>query len=100
MLLDDNLRALLLECSREPEDEPIVYAKFHLPGTTRCWYVTEGEPRGNDYAFFGFVTPANEFRAFWLSELEETRGLFGAKVERDTTFVPGPLTDVVPAPDN
>ena len=100
-LLDDSLRSQLpRRNSQEAEDDPLVYAKFHLPGTTRAWYVTEGEPRGQDYLFFGFVAGPNEFREFRLSELEAIRGLFEERVERDLAFPEGRLTDVVPAPDD
>ncbi len=99
-LIDDSLRSRLPRLhSQDADDDPVVYAKFHLPGTTRAWYVTEGEPRGEDVLFFGFVVPANDFREFRLSELVAIRGLFQEQVERDTEFPEGCLTDVVPAPD-
>lgn len=80
--------------------EPMVYARFYLPETSRSWYVFEGEARGEDFVFFGFVSGADEFREFRLSELEAIRGLFGSKVELDQAFTEGRLTDVVPAPDS
>jgi hypothetical protein len=82
------------------EKDPMVYARFHLPGTSRAWYAIEGEPKGEDFLSFGFVTESNEFREFRLSELEAIRGLFDAQVEHDLAFREGKLTDVVPAPDS
>jgi len=101
-LLTDDLRARLPRLySQEAAEEPIVYAKFFLPGTVWTWYVTEGEEQEGDFLFFGFVVGLeSEFGYFLLSELESVRSpLLGLPVERDLSFNEGPLTDVVPAPD-
>jgi hypothetical protein len=101
-LLTDELRARLPPLySQEAEADPIVYAKFFLPGTGWTWYVTEGSPRGDDFLFFGFVVGLeSEFGYFVLSELESVRTSLVVGVERDLTFREGRLTDVVPAPDS
>ena len=101
-ILDDQLRSRLPPLySQEAEDEPMVYAKFHLPGSTLAWYPFEGEAQENDFLFFGFVAgPESKFGCFTLSELEQLRSPLGACVERDLTFPEGRLTDVVPAPDS
>lgn len=101
-LLTGDLRSRLPPLlSQEAEGDPMVYARFHLPGNRWDWYLIEGEPDGDDYLFFGFVFGIeDEFRHFRLSELEAVRGLFGEAVERDLTFTEGRLTDVVPAPDS
>jgi len=100
-LLTDELRAKLPALySQEGEANPIVYAKFFLPGTGWTWYVTEGSPHEDDYLFFGFVIGLeSEWGYFLLSELETVRTNLGLAVERDLSFTEGPLTDVVPAPD-
>ena len=86
--------------SQEKAAEPVVYAKFFLPGTGWTWYVTEGSQQEDDYLFFGFVVGLeNEFGYFRLSELEGVRTKLGLSVERDLTFHEGKLTAVVPAPD-
>ena len=60
-LLDDHLRARLPPLhSQEAEEEPMVYARFHLPGTTRAWYLIEGQPEDEDFLFFGFLAGPNE----------------------------------------
>src|ERR1700730_18103037 len=99
-LLTDELRARLPKLySQEAETEPVVYAKFFMPGTGWTWYVTEGSPEGDEFLFFGFVVGLeSEFGYFLLSELEEVRSPLGLEVERDLTFREGRLTDVVPAP--
>jgi hypothetical protein len=98
-LLDERLRARLPPLhSQEGADEPLVYACFKIGA--RAWYVIEGEPKGGDFLFFGFLAPADEFREFRLSELEAIRGLLGSRVERDEMFTEARLTDVIPAPES
>ena len=101
-LLPDELRQRLPALyAQEAQTDPIVYAKFFLPGTNWSWYVTEGSPREDGFLFFGFVVgQASEFGYFVLSELEAVRGPFHLAVERDLTFREGRLTDVRPAPDS
>jgi len=100
-LLTDELRARLPPLySQEAEAEPMVYAKFFMPGTGWTWYVTEGSPQEEDFLFFGFVVGLeSEFGYFLLSELESVRSQLGLEVERDLAFHEGRLTDVVPEPD-
>ena len=101
-LLTDELRARLPPLySQEAEAEPVVYAKFIMPGTRWTWYVTEGSEQEGDFLFFGFVVGLeSEFGYFLLSELETVRRPLNLSVERDLTFREGKLTDVVPAPDS
>jgi hypothetical protein len=100
-LLTDELRTRLPALySQEKEAEPVVYAKFFLPGTGWTWYVTEGSQQEDDYLFFGFVVGLeSEFGYFLLSELESVRTSLDLAVERDLAFREGRLTDVVPAPE-
>jgi len=100
-LLSDDLRNCLPPLlSQEAVDEPIVYARYFLPDTGWSWYVTEGEPEDEDYVFFGFVAGIEaEFGLFRLSEQESITGTSGQKIEIDSNFKEGKLTDVVPAPD-
>ena len=101
-LLDDQLRGRLPPLyAQEAEPEPMVYAKFYLPGTRWACYVFEGQPEGQDYVFFGFVSGReSEFAEFHLSDLDAMRSLIGQAVQRDLTFSEGRLTDVVPAPED
>ena len=101
-LLTDELRTRLPRLyAQEHEADPVVYAKFFLPGTGWTWYVTEGSPQEDDYLFFGFVVGLeSEFGYFLLSELEAVRTRLNLSVERDLAFSEGKLTDVVPAPDS
>jgi hypothetical protein len=101
-LLTDELRAKLPALyAQEGESEPVVYAKFLLPGTGWTWYVTEGSQQEDDFLFFGFVVGMeSEFGYFLLSELESVRTPLGLAVERDLYFHEGRLTDVAPLPDS
>ena len=101
-LLPDELRSRLPPIhAQEAEADPVVYARFSVPGMELAWYPIEGEPRGEDFLFFGWISGSrNEFDFFLLSELEAFRGLLEIqRVERDQNFTEGKLTDVVPAPD-
>ena len=100
-LLTEELRASLPPLySQEAESNPVVHAKFFLPGTGWTWYVTEGEEQGSDFLFFGYVIGLeSEFGYFLLSELEAVRSPLGVRIERDLTFASRRFTDVVPAPD-
>ncbi len=101
-LFDDELRARLPPLySQEAEADPMVYAKFFLPGTGWTWYVLEGSPEGDTLRLFGFVAGLDsELGYFLLSDLEEVRSPLGLQVERDLSFRERRLTDVVPAPDS
>ena len=101
-LLPDELRSRLPPLNgQEAEADPVVYTRFSVPGMELAWYPIEGEPRGEDFLFFGWISGSrNEFDFFLLSELEAFRGLLEIqRVERDPAFAEGRLTDVVPAPD-
>jgi len=101
-LLPDELRSRLPPLNgQEAETDPVVYARFFVPGTELAWYPIEGEPEGEDFLFFGWTSGSwNKFDFFRLSELEAFRGLLELqRVERDPAFAAGRLTDVVPAPD-
>ena len=99
-LLTDDLRSRLpLLRSQDNEPEPMIHARFFLPGTELVWYAIEGRTENEDYLFYGFVLGPNAFQYFRLSELEAARGTQGQTVQRDQAFIPGRLTEVVPAPD-
>jgi hypothetical protein len=99
-LLPEELKSRLPPIhAQEAEGDPMVFARYFIPGTNLSWFVMEGEPDGDDYMLFGFVTESSDFRYFRLSELTAARSLLGQSVELDTEFAAGRLTDVVPAPD-
>ena len=83
-LLDDELRKRLPPLyTQEAEAEPMVYARFFMPGTAWTWYVTEGQEEDGDFLFFGYVIGLEkEWGYFALSELESVRGPLRLPLER------------------
>ena len=81
--------------SQEEVKDPICKLKYFLGGWT--WYVLEAEKQENDWLFFGKVVspfePDGELGYFSLRELEEVRGPFNLKVERDLYWTPKPLSE-------
>lgn len=75
-------------------NDAVVIAKFFLPGSGFTWYVTEAEKQKNgDYMFFGYVEGLDsELGYFTLSQLQNVRGRFGLRVERDMYFNNGKTT--------
>lgn len=75
-------------------NDAVVIAKFFLPGSGFTWYVTEAEKQTNgDYMFFGYVEGLDsELGYFTLSQLQNVRGRFGLRVERDMYFNNGKTT--------
>ena len=64
-----------------------VLVKFFFPSGRYTLYVTEGEPHGRDFVFFGYcVSPLGEDCDEWgyttLSELQSVR-VRGLSIERD-----------------
>lgn len=75
-------------------ENAVVIVKFFLPGSMFTWYATEAEKQDNgDYLFFGYVEGfEGEYGYFTLSQLQEVRGRFGLRVERDMYFNNGKTT--------
>ncbi len=86
-LLNDALRNTLPKLrAQEYSKNPIVHAVFYFPIGGWKWFVTEGEPNGEDFMFFGYVLGFEaEFGYFSLSELEDV-DIHALKVERVENF--------------
>lgn len=81
--------------SQEKNPNPEILVKFFTPWAGWTWYVTEGNKEENDWLFFGYVEgQENELGYFRLSELQEVKGPFGLKIERDLYFEGKHLNDV------
>jgi hypothetical protein len=73
----------------------MVYAKFFTPDSGWTWYVTEGEPDGDDFRFVGYVVGLEkEWGYFLLSELETARGPRGLPIELDLHFEARPFSQL------
>lgn len=89
-LLTDELRMLLppLRATVSYPD-PLAIVKYFTPWTSWTWYATEFD--GNDL-FFGLVVGFEaELGYFSLTELRDTRGPAGLRIERDLYFTATPL---------
>lgn len=94
-LLTEELRKALPKLRQQSDvADPIVYAKFFFPASGWTWFVTEGEERGDDFLFFGYVVGLeSEFGYFSLRELEEVE-VSGFQIERDIFFEPMPFSHI------
>jgi hypothetical protein len=73
-------------------EDPTVHAKFFFPAGGWTWLVTEGEPEGDYFTFFGYVIGfETECGYFSLKELEEVN-VKGVMIERDCYFEPDKLS--------
>lgn len=93
-LIDDALRSNLPKLRQQGHlSDPIVFAKFFFPASGWTWLVTEGEPKADDFIFFGHVIGfESEWGFFTLRELEEVE-VSGLRVERDIYFEPMPFSE-------
>ena len=81
--------------SQEGNKDPTVYVKFFQPWGCWTWFATEGEQKGEDFIFFGYVIGhEKEWGYFSLNELQSYRGPAGLKLERDIHFTPTPKSQV------
>jgi len=72
--------------AQEKTEDPLVYLKFFFPAGRWTWFVTEGEERGQDFLFYGYVIGLDkEWGYFTLKQLEEIN-IQNLTVERDLYF--------------
>lgn len=97
-LLTPELRAELPKLYiQDGNQNPTVYAKFFFPAGRWTWFVTEGEPDGDDFRFFGYVVGDFDERGYFsLNELQSIN-IRGLTVERDLHFSRGSFEDVLAA---
>lgn len=86
-LLPSELREELPKLyAQEGAEDYFVYVKYFFPAANWTWFVTEGEPQGDDFLFFGYVIGLEkEWGYFTLQQLEEIN-FRGLSVERDLYF--------------
>jgi len=92
-LLPAELRSQLPKLyAQEGAEDHLVYIKYFFPAANWTWFVTEGEPRGDDFLFFGYVIGLEkEWGYFTLNQLEEV-SYRGLSVERDLYFRQEPFS--------
>ena len=87
----------LYETEKVPEDQKKIVVKFFTPWNKWTWYAVEGQPvfedTGNgkieevDFEFFGYVDgDCGEWGYWTVNQLEEVKGPFGLRIERDLHF--------------
>jgi Protein of unknown function (DUF2958) len=77
------------------QPNPLVILKLFLPGTGWTWYVTEGEPEGDDFTFFGLTVGLEpELGYISLKALRGAKSRLGLRVERDLHFIPCRLREI------
>jgi hypothetical protein len=55
-LLTEELKNQLPKLYEQAESrDPFVFIKFFFPAGNWTWFVTAGEPSGDDFLFFGYV---------------------------------------------
>lgn len=74
---------------QENVKDPLIIAKFFYPAGAATWFATEYYPE--DRMFFGFCDlygdpTCAEWGYFSLDELEQFRGAFGLRIERDIYY--------------
>lgn len=74
--------------SQGKSEDPIIIAKFFNPTGIGTWYATEYLE--SDKVFYGYVSLFGDHNDEWgyfsQDELENFRGKFGLKIERDLYF--------------
>lgn len=92
-LLTEELKNALPKLrEQEGAADPVVFAKFFFPASGWTWFVTEGQPEGDDFTFFGYVIGFEaEWGYFRLKELEEVN-IKGIVIERDCYFEPSKIS--------
>lgn len=78
----------------EDTNNPVLLCRFYLSMTPWVWYPTEFD--GKD-TFYGYVEGSykKDFEYFSLRRLENLQGPFRIRVQRDYTFKPQRLSEVL-----
>jgi|GEM_PF-1517090 len=95
-ILTPELRAEMPKLyAQEGNKNPKVYAKFFFPAGRWTWFVTEGQQKGEDFIFFGYVIgDFEEGGNFRLTELQSV-SVHGLTVECDLYFKQGAMSEVL-----
>lgn len=102
-LLTDELRQSIppLGYQRESND-PTVYARLFIPGSSRVWYVIEGQQERDEYIFFVFENSPHfadqgrrQGEELSLSFLRRAGEIVGSCLERDSSFTPKRLSETL-----
>ena len=94
LLTDKQLQTIPNLYETENQKDPICHIKLFLPSSNWTWYIIEID-KTNLNTCFGFVDGLEqELGYFNIRELENLKGMFGLKVELDTSFKPTKLSKI------
>ena len=95
LLTQANLKSLPAQGSTIGQGkDAIAQVKFFCPWNSWTWYAVEYNPECK--LFYGLVDGFEKEVGYWgLEELEQARGPFGLKIERDMYFDPTPLKELM-----
>ena len=94
LLTNEQLKSIPNLYETENQEEKICYVKLFLPNSNWTWYIIEIDKQDNNTCF-GFVDGLEqELGYFTIRELENLKGMFGLKVELDTSFIPIKLSKI------
>lgn len=84
------------------DEDPVLYARFFIPGSNREWFVTGIEQREGEIVFWGF-SPSCHYghrentgsrpERFSLAALSKAAEILRSRLERDPDFMPRPLSE-------
>ena len=78
----------------ENQEDPICHLKLFLPSSNWTWYIIEIDKQDNNTCFGLVDGLEQELGYFTIRELENLKGMFGLKVELDTSFKPTKLSKI------
>ena len=94
LLTDKQLQTIPNLYETENQKDPICHIKLFLPSSNWTWYIIEIDKQDKNTCF-GFVDGLEqELGYFNIRELENLKGMFGLKVELDTSFKPTKLSEI------
>jgi len=94
LLTKANLKSLPpIRSTEKLGDKAKATVKFFCPWNYWTWYATEYDPETGQ--FFGMVYGHEPELGYWsMAEIEEVRGPWGLKIERDRHFRPTTLAEI------
>ena len=94
LLTDKQLQTIPNLYETENQKDPICHLKLFLPSSNWTWYILEINKEDNNTCYGLVDGLEQELGYFTIRELENLKGMFGLKVELDTSFKPTKLSKI------
>ena len=94
LLTDKQLQTIPNLYETENQKDPICHIKLFLPSSNWTWYIIEINKEDNNTCYGLVDGLEQELGYFNIRELENLKGMFGLKVELDTSFKPTKLSKI------